>query len=222
MKTAIVCYYADVGRPYLPLLEQMTVSVKQVIPNAETVLLTPTPDCGAGKFFDHVQAITDRPTTDLNLCQERAIAMTSFMLHKHNCNTVFVDPDLVFLQEPQFGKFDVGLMWREKKPDQPINTGMILAKPGAEDFWKHYGEVIINLPPAVHHWWCDQLGFALLTGVCHKAGETILVDDARVKLLDLPTYCPISDEGTVNLAWAIHLKGRRKGPGWEEIYRNDA
>ena len=60
MKTAVVCYYADVGRPYLPLIEQMTASVKRVIPDAIRVLLTPTQDCKAAPYFDHVEEIKNR------------------------------------------------------------------------------------------------------------------------------------------------------------------
>lgn len=224
MKTAVVCYYMDMGRPYLPLIENMTASVKAVMPDTRTVLLTPTPNCNASQFFDHTQFIGDRPTDETNICRERGVAMASWMLAKHGCDTIFVDPDIVFRNKPEFDStFDIGLMWRTDKPDQPINTGLILAKPDRDKFWRHYGNVIVNLPKPFHYWWCDQLAFALLTGVCHYPGDTLLVDDARVRLFKQSEVCPVSGEAwdTTSSAWAVHYKGRRKGPEWDQIYRGE-
>jgi hypothetical protein len=209
----IVLYYADFGRPYLPLIERMTRSARKVMPNARVVLLTPTPSKALGKLFD-VTCPIDVETTLDNLCRERARAMVSWMLATGE-NTIFVDPDIEFREAPQFGRFDVGLMWRKKKPDQPVNTGLILARPGFEQFWRRYGHIAVNLPPDIHHWWCDQLAFALLTGVCHQPGETLLIEEARVKLLDMATLCPRSDQATPE-SWALHFKGGLKGEDFVE------
>lgn len=216
----IVCYYADLGRPYLPLLERMTASAKRLMPKARTVLLTPTPKPELAALFDHTCGI-DLETTFDNLCVERARAMVSWMMSPQTEETVFVDPDLEFQQPVKFdASFDVGLLWRDGKPDQPINTGMILAHPGSPEFWKHYGAISVNLPLAIHGWFADQLSFSLLTGVCHGAGDRLRVDDARVWLMDAPKYCDQPKKVKPN-AWAVHYKGPLKGPGWEDVFRSD-
>jgi hypothetical protein len=59
---------------------------------------------------------------------------------------VFIDPD-VFQKPVEFPVMaDVGLLWRATKPAQPVNAGMMLAKPGCEEFWNKYGSIAANLP----------------------------------------------------------------------------
>src|SRR5579864_48441 len=90
----IVCYYAHLNRPYLPLLQRMTASAKAVMPDCRTVLLTPTPSPQLGVLFDEMVALEYPATTD-NLCLERARAMVSWALATPY-PMVFVDPDIVF------------------------------------------------------------------------------------------------------------------------------
>jgi len=211
----VVCYYADFGRPYLPLIERMCASVREVMPDARLVLLTPTPKDELSAPFD-TTAPLDIETTHANLCRERARAVCSWAMSAER-PAVFVDPDVEFVKAPDLGRYDVGLLWRTNKPDQPVNTGLIVAQPGQRDFWWRYGSVAVNLPKVVHYWWCDQLAFALLTGVCHQAGETLLIEGARVRLLDAASTCAPPDEATPE-AWAHHYKGKLKGPGWENVF----
>jgi hypothetical protein len=219
MSLDIVCYYADYGRPYLPLMQRMAASALKAMPKARLVLLTPTPGTycveRCSEFFDTIVPL-DIPTPPEVLCRERARAMASWMMASE-IPTLFVDPDVEFLKPVGWGQFDVGLLWRTNKPDQPVNTGLILARPGVKEFWHHYGTVAVNLPRAVHYWWCDQLAFALLTGICHQAGETLLVDGARVRLLDANEHCALPEEATPS-AWAHHYKGRTKGPEWDKVF----
>lgn len=210
--TQIVMFYAELGRPYLPLIEAMTGSAKAVMPEATTVLLTPTPSAKLARLFDqmHIMPVT---ATWENLCLERARCMVSWQCQSTE-RTIYVDPDVVFRYPVEFGNFDVGVAWRSAKPDQPVNTGLILAEPGNLKFWKHYGSIVGNLPPVLHSWWCDQLGFSILLGAAHNAGETLLVDEARVKLFDVNLICP-KLENVTEVSWTAHYKGSRKGPEWE-------
>lgn len=218
MSVDIVCFYVDLGRPYAPLLQRMAASAHAKIPDARVVLFTDqtTPDPGG---FDQVIRYPKVVTRD-NLCLERVRLIVSWMLGAQR-PTIFVDPDIEFTGPvPLDGSFDVGLLWR-KKADQPVNTGAILALPGHDAFWKHYGTIAVNLPQQVHGWWCDQLAFALLTGVCHKPDDRIEVDGARVWLMDAYANCS-EPESAKSGHWALHYKGQRKGPGWESIFKSDA
>jgi hypothetical protein len=218
MKTAIVCYYADLGRPYGPLIERMTGSARAVMPDAHLMLLTPTPDTPMRAHFHDVCPVPKQATFQ-NLCLQRAVAISSWA-GQYPGPTIFVDPDLEFLQPVKIDStYDVGLLWREK-PDQPVNTGLIVSQNQRTAFWKHYGKIACNLPRAIHHWWADQLAFGLLTGVCHKPGDRLIIDDARVRLL-AEDNCPPADKRHSPWTWAVHHKGRRKGPGWEHIFRSD-
>ncbi len=195
MTTEIVCFYAELGRPYLPLIERMTASAKAVMPDVRTVLLTPTPSAKLARLFDQVFVMPVEAKWE-TLCLDR---------------TIYADPDIVFQKSPEFGNFDIGVAWRRAKPDQPVNTGLILAEPGNHKFWKHYGSIVGNLPPVLHSWWCDQLGFSILLGAAHQAGETLLIDEARVKLFDVDLICPKLEKATEE-SWTVHYKGSRKGP----------
>lgn len=216
MSLNIVCYYADFGRPYAPLIERMTKSAKELMPDARTVLLTPTKNTMVQQYFDTIYAI-DCQTEIGTLCRERARAMATWMTYMEGGWTVFVDPDVYFRRAIEFGEhFDVGLLWRSK-PDQPINTGLILARHGCPDFWQRYGKIAVNLPKAIHHWWCDQIAFALMTSVMHKAGDILDIEDARVWLMDANRHCALPGR-EVDETWAIHEKGRLKGEGWDKIF----
>lgn len=218
MRTAIVCYYADIGNPYLPLMERMTASAKAVMPDAVTLLLTPTPTTECAKFFDEMIPI-DKPFKREELCKNRAKSTTSWMMQNPVPPTIFADPDIVFKRPIEFTNgYDVGLMWRDDRPDQPVNTGIVVAQNYRPRFWKHYIEIAMNLPEPLHHWYADQLSYSLLTGVCRKPGDLFMVDDARVQLLDMATHCPTPDLD-VPSAWAVHHKGRRKGAGWEKVFK---
>lgn len=211
----VVCFYVDFGRPYAPLMEQMCSSAKRALPGCRTVLLTPTPQGAHAEPFDTICHLDFAPDSK-TLCRDRAVAMASWNRSgERPC--IFVDPDIEFRRAPKlFEGWDVGLLWR-KKPDQPINTGLIVSKPRLNAFWAHYATIVINLPRPVHYWWCDQLGFALLTGVCHEGGETVDIDGARVRLLSAPEHCDTPENAGPD-AWAVHYKGRLKGEGWDRIF----
>lgn len=211
----IVCYYAELGRPYTRLLERMTASARRVMPDARLVLITPT-GCDAERCFDVVARIEVKTTFD-NLCLERARATVSWMLQTGN-RTILADPDIEFRNPVEMdGTFDVGLVWRSGKPDQPINTGLVFAEPGRPQFWKRYGSVAVNLPPTLYGWWCDQLAYVVMTGVAHRAGDRMLIDDARVNLIDSRIACAKPADATEE-TWAVHYKGALKGEGWESIF----
>src|SRR5689334_1734740 len=91
--TDIVCYYADLGRNYGPLIERMAASARRVMPDARLVLLTPT-ETALGKHFDQVCKLPCQTTFE-NLCMERARAMVSWMVAT-NDRAIFCDPDVEF------------------------------------------------------------------------------------------------------------------------------
>ena len=69
----IVCFYAELGRPYLPLIERMTKSAKRVMPYARTVVITPTPSAELCNLFDNWLDISKEiTTTDQTVCYDRA------------------------------------------------------------------------------------------------------------------------------------------------------
>lgn len=205
----LVLYYADLGRPYIQLIARTCATAREVMPYARLVLLTPTP---RSKFLPHFDKIVDlspdMETTDKTVCYDKVRAMVSWQsLSKRN--TLFIDPDLEFKRPFTFGNWDVGLMWRKKKPDQPINTGMVAAKPGAKEFWRKYGSIVANLPEGLRAWWCDQLGFSCLLGSQHHAGKTFGYYDAIVHLFDMHEICTSPELETENTV-AFHYKGQTK------------
>lgn len=216
----VVCYYADLGRPYGPLIERMTASARRVMPDARLVLLTPNAPDDIRAMFDLTCELPSK-ADETNLCLERVRAIVSWQMVTQR-PAIHCDPDLEWQNDPsaffECG-WHVGLLWRRHKPDQPVNTGMILTMPGAPRFWQHYGSVVVNLPPEIHSWWCDQMGFALLTGVCHVAMDVLAVDDALVRLLDAKRFCPAADEA-IGDEWALHYKGALKeGDYWRRVYK---
>lgn len=211
----VVFYYAELGNPYLPLIERATQSCLEVMPYARRVLLTPTPSQELNKHFDKVVDLSpNMKTTRESLCYDRARVTVSWQGMTKN-DTIYSDPDIEFQKPIPFdGSFDVGLLWRKRKPDQPINTGLVLATPGSPMFWARYGAIVENLPAKLRGWWCDQLAFNVLMGTYHEAGETIQAYDARVKLFDWLEACAPPEKLTGQQPWALHQKGHRK---WREM-----
>lgn len=207
----IVCFYADLGRPYLPLIETMTASAKRAMPYARTVLLTPTPSDELAVCFDKTIDLSPHmKTTEKTVCFDRATTTVSWQAHTES-RTIYADPDIEFHREVEFdGTFDVGLLWRPRKPDQPINTGIVLAEPGSKAFWGRYGAIAANLPNPLRSWWCDQLAYNVLMGTLHKAGDTVQAYDARVKLFLMSDHCTPREKATTDNPWAWHDKGKRK------------
>ena len=216
----VVCYYADLGRPYQPLMQRMCQSAKRHM-DCRTVILTPTPLDWMRDVFDtvapHHSASYKHVTRD-NLCQQRAEAMMSWGAY---CNrpTFFVDPDLEFRSVVTLPECDMALLWRDDKLAMPVNTGFIATSPfdGQKDFWLVYGNTVVNLPTRIHGWWCDQLGFSLMLGNQHKAGDRMKVLGAEIALLNAADHCDVPDKVTEQ-AWAVHYKGSRKGEGWGDIF----
>lgn len=215
----ICCFYADLGRPYLSLIQNMTASAKRAMPDARTVLMTPTPSDELGACFDKVIDLSGHmTTTEKTVCFDRATCTVSWQAHAEN-RTIYADPDIEFHRAVEFdGSFDVGLLWRPRKPDQPINTGIVLAEPGCNSFWAHYGAIAANLPLPLRSWWCDQLAYNVLLGTLHKAGDTIQAHDARVKLFSMTDHCTPREKATTDNPWAWHDKGKRK---WGDIPVHD-
>lgn len=215
----IVCYYTDFGNPYEPLMERMTRSAREAMPYARTVVITPTPHLKFTRYFDKVVDVSETvPVSANTLCYERARSTVSWQAIS-TVPTAYVDPDIEFRKPIPFSdEFEVGVLWRKRKPDQPVNTGVVMAMPGCPEFWARYGAIVANLPLKIRGWWCDQLAFSVLLGVLHEPGETIMAKDARVKLLDWTVNCcpeeKCPDEIARGKLWAVHMKGQRK---WQSL-----
>lgn len=211
----VVCFYADLGRPYLPLIERMTKSAKAVMPDCKTVLITLSPTAQLCDLFDHSIHMMAEPSA-ATLCYDKARAILTYQASMQD-RCVFVDPDLEFKKPIVFPEnTDVALVWR-KKHAQPVNGGMIFASPGSPVFWKKYGSVVASLPSPLRSWWADQLALSLMVGSLHEAGDELQAWDARVKLLAEADVCAPPEqahEGTV----ALHYKGTRKGEGWDKYF----
>lgn len=215
----VVVFYIDLGRPYEPLFERMTRTARQVMPGCRLVLLSPNAPQPIRDMFDLVCELPIKVDPE-TLVLERIRATVSWALAAER-PMIFADPDLEWKKapDPPLGhRAGVGLMWRGFKSDQPINGGVVLATPGAPRFWRHLGKVAVNLPPQVRFWWGDQLAYALMTGVCHNAGEVLRRDDAVILLIDAERYCPAANKPTED-AWALHYKGPLKeGEAWRDVY----
>lgn len=213
----IVCYYADLGRPYRPLIEQMCASARRVMPDNRLVMLTPTPAAFMADCFDDVFPLP-KPATAENLCLERARSSTSWG-QVTSFPFLLVDPDIVFLAPPRIDpEADIQLLWRRGRPDQPVNSGVVFSRPGQKDFWQDYGHIAVNLPWRLHGWFCDQLAFSLMTGVYNKAGDLLKIGPTRIKLVDALDHCERPGKATEK-AWAHHYKGWTKGDEWKQYYK---
>lgn len=205
----VVCYYADIGRPYLPLIQDMNRTCKAVMPGVERVLLTPTPSAELAKagFTTIVELKVD--VTEKTICYEKVRAIITWQ-RQATAPIAFVDPDLLFQRPIQIpDDADVGLLWR-KKICEPINTGMILAKPGNHEFWQHYGNATATLPRQLYGWFCDQLAFSVMFGSMHQPGDIVEFKGAKVKFIPVEEACAQPELCTPE-TWAIHYKGLRKG-----------
>lgn len=205
----IVLFYNDFGRPYLPLIERMTKTAKEQMPHCRTVLLTMTPSAKLFRLFDHsIQIVQDADAT--RICYDKARAITTYQAQSDR-NCVHTDPDVEFIKPVEFPDADVGLLWRKSKPAQPVNSGMIFARPGSPDFWKRYATTVASLPSALHSWWADQLAFSVMVGASlNEAGKHLRMHDADVLLMAEEDVCSAPEKVT-DRAVAIHYKGIRKG-----------
>lgn len=212
----IVCFYAEIGMGdgYRVLMERMTASAREVMPDARLLLIAPDGvSTDIRKLFDKTARYPDATARD-DLIYHKGRAMLTLGLATDNV-TAFVDPDIVF-QKPiiEPDAFDLGLLWRNARADQPVNAGLIITRPHQHKFWLKFGQVLEALPAKNRRWYCEQIALSLVTGVCHKAGETFDILGSRVRLLDTVEHCSLpefADETTR----AIHFKDARKGDGWE-------
>ncbi len=210
----ILCYYTHFGRPYGPALKRMTESVKRVMPHARTVLMTSTPFESLCSLFDATVHIKVEPNLK-TLCFEKSRAIHAWQSRSEH-NTIFVDPDVEFLRPLEFDA-DVTLTWRATKLDQPVNAGLILARPGHMEFWDRYIKTVAALPPEVYGWWCDQLGFSIVLGSEREAGNVYTIHGAQVRLVDQRMACSPPEKAWEN-AWSHHYKGVRKGAWAEPLF----
>lgn len=210
----LVLFYADLGRPYLPLIRNTVESAKRVMPDCKITLLTPTPSAElCGLFDEYVYIKMD--TTWKTVCYDKARTIMTWQGQlKEPC--IFIDPDLEFRQPVEMPDEDVGLLWRDKSAN-PVNAGMIFARPGSPIFWKKYGNTVASLPNSLRSWWCDQLGFSVLLGCLHKEGDVVQAYDARVKLLADSDICCQPEKATTQTK-CLHFKGIRKGMEWAPYF----
>jgi hypothetical protein len=210
----LVLYYADLGRPYLPLIERTIASARRVMPQSRLVLLTPTPTRDLTVLFDLVMEI-QAVTTPQTVCFDKVLGLCTWQAQMDRA-CAFIDPDLEFRKPIKFPDADVGLLWR-KRSAQPVNAGMILARPGCPVFWRKYGVTAATLPEVLRGWWCDQLALSVMIGALREPGETVQAHDAAVKLIPEEAACAPPEKATED-TWALHYKGQRKGPGWENLF----
>lgn len=216
----LVCYYADFDLPYRENIERLVGSARRVMPEMNLVLLSPNAPLWAEALFDEHHVTLPMPSIE-TLMLERLRAHVAWLIGTTR-RTVIVDVDIMFRQPVVFdGSFDIGLTWRDNRPDQPMNAGLILAEPGQRVIWGHYAQVACNLPPMLHSWWVDQMAFCLLTGVCRRAGDLLEIDGARVRLMDSRHVSDVP-ERIAEDAWTVHYKGPRKGKFFKELYRKSA
>jgi hypothetical protein len=214
----VVCYYVDLGHPeYEALIDRAFKSAKAVM-DCTTTVLTTTPRPWMRKVAERVAAVdVPNPITQKNLCLNLTLCQASY-IKTATVPVAFVGPDVTFRAPPPFGDWDIALLWRDWKPDQTINNSVVLARPGCDRFWLHYANVTHNLPRQIHHWWCDQIGLSLMTGVCNRPGDTLRLDDARVHLLEAVDNCDVPERAT-DKAWALSHTGNLKGRFFDEINR---
>lgn len=216
----VVCYYADFGRPYREHVIKHARSVKRVMPEARSILITPNAT-DLSPYFNHV-LVTEQPAKRETLMADRTISHIRWAAGTDR-RTIFCDCDLELLNPPEFdGSFDVGLLWRGRsRADMPVCASMILMEPGLAEFCQLWAEVVINLPAPVKAWWCDQISLSLMTGIQHKRGDLLLVEDARVKLLDYELVAD-REKKITETSWAIHRKGVQKGKWFMEMMEPQA
>jgi hypothetical protein len=204
----IVCFYTEIGRPYLPFIQRMTESAKRVMPESKTILLTPTPSKELNACFDEVLQLKIDSSWK-TICFDKSRAILTWQLQSKE-PTVYLDPDIEFRFPLEFPEEDVGLLWCKTKLAYPINSGMIFARPGSHDFWQKYANIVASLPSALHSWWADQLAFAVMLGSLHQDNEVISAHGASIKLLPVESWCAAPERANLECP-ALHYKGIRKG-----------
>lgn len=213
----IVCFYADIGRPYLPLIQRMTQTAKAVMPDCTLTLLTPTPTMELISCFDRHVYLTDIAAEWETLCFSKSRAIVTWQ-EQLTEPCVFVDPDIEFKHPLQFPDGDVGLLWRKSNAN-PINIGMIFARPGVPEFWSRYGAIVASLPRSLRSWWCDQMGFRAMLGSLHYAGEVVQAYDAQVEFMPWEKVCCAPEYATAE-TWSLHYKGPRKGEEFKDYFQS--
>lgn len=214
----VVCYYADFGLPYREHVIKHARSVKKVMPDARSVLMTPNA-VDLSPYFNHV-IVTEKPAKWETLMADRTLAHIRWAAGTDR-RTIFCDCDLELLKRPEFdGSFDVGLLWRGRdRSDMPVCASMILMEPNLTEFYRLWAEIVVNLPLPVKQWWCDQISLSLMTGVTHQKGDLLTIEDARVKLLDYD-LCADKARKVNEDSWALHQKGVQKGKWFMDLMEN--
>lgn len=205
----VVCYYADFGLPYREHVIRHARSIKKVMPEARSILLTPNA-VDLSPYFNHV-IVTEQEAKWETLMADRTMAHIRWAIGTDR-KTIFSDCDLEMLRAPEFdGSFDVGLLWRGRdRADMPVCASMILMEPNLLEFNRLWAEIVYNISAPVKQWWADQISLSLITGVTRQKGDTFLVEDARVKLLDY-NLCADKPRKVTEETWALHRKGAEKG-----------
>lgn len=212
----VVCYYADFGLPYREHVIRHARSIKRVMPEARSILLTPNA-VDLSPYFNHV-IVTETPAKWETLMADRTLAHIRWAIGTER-RTIFCDCDLEILKPPQFDGFDVGVLWRGRdRTDMPICASMVLMEPNLMEFNRLWAEIVVNIAEPVKQWWCDQISLSLITGVTHKKGDLLLIEDARVKLLDY-ALCADREEKVTEETWALHRKGSEKGKWFVDLMR---
>lgn len=205
----VVCFFADIGNPvYYPLMNRMCESAKRAMPDCRTVLISPTKNDALWAMFDTRLHLTETEVTADNLCRVRAQATVTWA-HATDRTAIYVDPDVVFRRTPILDReADILLSWR-RRPDQPVNSGMVIARAGCPEFWQRYGSCAVALPPPLNAWWCDQLAYNLVIGIDHEEGDYIRCFDATVKLIGADIMCAKPEEAREE-SWSLHYKGAKR------------
>lgn len=178
------------------------------MPDCKITLLTPTPSKELRRQFDQCAHLVDVTCNETTLCLDKARAITTWQAQlTEPC--VFVDPDIEFKRPLQFPDADLALLWRDSNAN-PINIGMIFARPGVPEFWRHYSSTVATLPRSLHSWWCDQTAFRCMLGSLHHAGDVIQAYDAKVEFMAWEKVC-CAPEFATDETWSLHYKGPRKG-----------
>lgn len=210
----VVSFYVDLGRPYAPLMERLTSSIRRH-GVGQSVLITPTPHAEGCGQFDVVVKIDGGPE-EATLMLQRGRANCSWLTQTQN-DTMCVDLDVEFTAFPSIPcDTDIALLWRNK-PDQRVNAACFFSRANQQGFWRRYAKVLANMPSETHRWWSDQMAFTLMLGQYHHIGETTLCDGSRVYLMDPHNTCSLPEEASAE-AWALHYRGARKGADWKQYY----
>lgn len=126
---------------------------------------------------------------------------------------IFCDQDVIFNRVPEFGDWDLGLLFREDpRAHIRFNGGFVYSRKGGGAFWQHYSRFLSNLPPILHGWYGQQIVFAMMLGADRKTGDRIEAFGASVECLDYYRHAPAPKVPPVRKAptVALHFKGEKK------------